>query len=138
VTANNGRDKRGRFAAGNPGGPGRPRRETEAAYVESLAEACTPAKWKQICERAVEDAAAGDHRARTWLAAYLLGPPRLLEFVDSSETWREDVLSRALDELSTQQLELLDEIGKAIERETERLSAGPDAGTPDAPAGAAN
>lgn len=68
-----GRDAAGRWAAGNPGGPGRPRRAIERDYLAALAEACPPATWRRIVERAVADAEAGDHQARTWLARYLVG-----------------------------------------------------------------
>ena len=69
------RNDAGRFAEGNPGGPGRPRRETERAYLATLAEACPPSTWRVIVERAVKDAKAGDAKAREWLAAYLVGRP---------------------------------------------------------------
>jgi hypothetical protein len=76
----NGRDAGGKFAPGNPGGPGRPRRAVEREYLAQLAEACPPETWPQVCQKAVEDARAGDARASDWLARYLLGaePPRLL------------------------------------------------------------
>jgi hypothetical protein len=67
--------KNGQFAKGNPGGPGRPRRVAESNYLVTLTEACPPEKWCAICRRAVEDALAGDARARDWLARYLLGNP---------------------------------------------------------------
>ncbi len=65
----------GRFAKGNSGGPGRPRRETERAYLTALAAVCTPAEWGEIVGRAVADAKEGDPKAREWLAVYLLGRP---------------------------------------------------------------
>jgi hypothetical protein len=69
----NGRDAGGKFAPGNPGGPGRPRRAVEREYLAQLAEACPPETWRQVCQKAVDDARAGDARARDWLAKYLLG-----------------------------------------------------------------
>jgi hypothetical protein len=69
------RTKGGRFAAGNPGGPGRPRRATERAYLAALSEACPPETWAAIVAKAVEDATAGDRFAREWLAAFLVGQP---------------------------------------------------------------
>jgi hypothetical protein len=68
-----GRDAGGKFAPGNPGGPGRPRRAVEREYLAQLAEACPPETWRQVCQRAVDDARAGDAKARDWLAKYLLG-----------------------------------------------------------------
>jgi hypothetical protein len=69
------RDDRGRFAPGNAGGPGRPRRRTEADYLVTLSDGVSPDAWSQIVERAVIDAIAGDAKARDWLSRYLLPTP---------------------------------------------------------------
>ena len=69
------RDQAGRFASGNRGGPGRPRRVTERAYLAAISEACPPDVWQEIVAQAVQDAKAGDAKARDWLAAYLVGRP---------------------------------------------------------------
>jgi len=69
------RDVVGRFIPGNPGGPGRPRRDTERAYLAAISEACSPETWREIVARAVADAKAGDAAARAWLAGYLVGRP---------------------------------------------------------------
>jgi hypothetical protein len=69
------RTARGQFAEGNPGGPGRPRRATERAYLAALSDACPPETWREIVARAVADAKDGDAKARSWLAAYLVGQP---------------------------------------------------------------
>lgn len=76
-----GRDTDGRFAPGNPGGPGRPRRAVEREFLAIISEACPPAAWREVVERAVADAKAGDAKARDWLTRYLIGehPPTLLE-----------------------------------------------------------
>ena len=66
------RDANGTFARGNPGGPGRPRRETEAAYLRTLRDAVPLDDWRAICERAATDAMAGDAKSREWLAKYLM------------------------------------------------------------------
>ena len=68
-----GRDSRGRFQPGCEGGPGRPLRPTEAEYLTALSEAVSVDVWREICQRAAQDAIAGDPRARDWLARYLLG-----------------------------------------------------------------
>jgi hypothetical protein len=73
--ASNGRNGNGRFSLGNPGGPGRPPRLTEAAYLAALAEEVPLEVWRIICQRAVRDALAGDARARDWLSRYLMGNP---------------------------------------------------------------
>lgn len=71
----NGRKVNGRFALGNPGGPGRPPIARERRYAETMATVCTEDDWREICERAVKDAKAGNRHAREWLSKYLLGEP---------------------------------------------------------------
>lgn len=68
-----GREASGQFANGNAGGPGRPRRAIERDYLAALSDACPPDTWRQIVTRAVDDAKAGDPKAREWLTRYLLG-----------------------------------------------------------------
>ena len=70
-----GRDKSGKFLAGNPGGPGRPPRATERDYLVALSESCSTDDWQEIVSRAVDDAKGGDAKARSWLAGYLIGEP---------------------------------------------------------------
>jgi hypothetical protein len=73
----NGHDARGRFTAGNKGNPnskGRPRKSAEHEYVTALLGACSVAKWRAICRKAVGQALAGDAKARAFLAHYLYGP----------------------------------------------------------------
>jgi hypothetical protein len=76
---------RGRpFQHGNPGGPGRPKRETERKYLRALI-GCVPLKyWKLVVKKALADAAQGDAQARTWLSKYLIGddPLSLIEVVE--------------------------------------------------------
>ena len=72
----NGRQHNGRFALGNPGGPGRPPIARERQYAEAMATVCTVDDWREICERAVEDAKDGDRHARDWLSKYLVGEPQ--------------------------------------------------------------
>ena len=67
------RDANGRFAVGNPGGPGRPRRAVEHDYLATLADAVPLTTWKRIVRRAVADAEAGDAQARRWISEHLVG-----------------------------------------------------------------
>lgn len=60
------------FKAGNPGGPGRPKRVHELRYLSIMHRLCTPATWAEITEKAIEQALAGDGAARAWLAKYTL------------------------------------------------------------------
>lgn len=68
-----GRNQDGRFAPGNAGGPGRPRRATEQAYLLATLNACPLEAWEEIVLAAVEAAKSGDWKAREWLSGYLLG-----------------------------------------------------------------
>ena len=67
------RDERGRFVAGNGGGPGRPRRAIEREYLAVISEAVTLEDWRAIVAHAVEVAKQGDDKARAWLAKYVVG-----------------------------------------------------------------
>ena len=73
------RDHAGKFKAGNPGGPGRPRRTIEADYLRAITEIVPLDDWRKIVETARAKALEGDDKARAWLSKYLLGdgPPRL-------------------------------------------------------------
>ncbi len=71
----NDRAKGGRFAPGNPGGPGRPRRETERDYLRVMTEAVPLEMWRQIVEKTVIAAGQGDRYAREWLSSHLMGRP---------------------------------------------------------------
>ena len=69
------RDDKGRFATGNGGGPGRPKREREVEYYRIMQTACSKADWAAIVDKAVKQARGGDSVARKFLADYLIGPP---------------------------------------------------------------
>lgn len=69
------REKNGRFLPGTPPGPGRPPRQTEAGYMQVMMGACDLNTWREVCEKAVADAKAGDSKSREWLARYLIGDP---------------------------------------------------------------
>ena len=68
-----GHDERGRFAVGNSGGPGRPRRAIEREYLRVLSDAVSLDDWREVVARAVESAKAGDDKSRDWLAKYVIG-----------------------------------------------------------------
>lgn len=52
-----------------------PTRNTERTYLAAISEACSPETWREIVARTVEDAKAGDAKARDWLASCLVGRP---------------------------------------------------------------
>jgi hypothetical protein len=68
-----GRDESGRFAQGNAGGPGRPRRSVEVEYLATLGDMVSLEDWAEVVARALADAKSGDANARAWLAKHLLG-----------------------------------------------------------------
>ena len=68
------RNEKGQFVSGNGGGPGRPRRRTEAQYLDATIARVTLKDWREIVEKAVSQAKRGDSRARSWLSDYLMGP----------------------------------------------------------------
>ena len=81
------RTEGGRFAAGNAGGPGRPRRAVESQYMASIGDVVTVEDWQAIVRRALDDAKNGDAKAREWLTKYLVGtePPTLVSIAATEE-----------------------------------------------------
>lgn len=69
------RDTNGRFVKGNGGGPGRPKKEKEAAYLDILLSVVTPDDWRKVCAVALARAKSGDAKARDWLSNYIVGRP---------------------------------------------------------------
>lgn len=80
ATTNDGRDLNGKFAPGNSGGPGRPRRAVEQTYLKALRDNLPVEVWGEIVGKAVSLALEGDAVARQWLGRYAMGadPPSLL------------------------------------------------------------
>src|SRR5262245_48021888 len=68
-----GHNSKGKFAPGNPGGPGRPRRAVERDYLVALSEKVPLDRWQAVVDKALSQAEGGDAKARDWLARYLLG-----------------------------------------------------------------
>lgn len=75
------RGSNGRFLSGNRGGPGRPPRRVEEAYLDAMRGIVTMPRWRKIVRQALEDALAGNHRARVWLSRYVLPSPAALEAI---------------------------------------------------------
>lgn len=72
------RNEKGQFAPGNAGGRRLPR-VTEMKYVDATMSLCTVEVWKQIVQKAIDDALTGALKARmaarTFLAKYVMPPP---------------------------------------------------------------
>lgn len=75
--AKGGRDRGGRFAPGNEGGPGRPKRVVELHYVRAVSDRCDLETWGAIVDKAVDLAKNGDAVARAWLSKILCGDSNL-------------------------------------------------------------
>jgi hypothetical protein len=71
----NGRDQRGRFAKGNPGGPGNPFARRTAHLRRVLSMAVTEEDVEAIAKRLLEQAKAGDVAAARLLLRYAIGQP---------------------------------------------------------------
>lgn len=71
MSKTNGRDRGGRFTAGNKGGPGRPRRAFEEGYRTATIATVSIDDWAAIVAKAREQAKAGNDKARAWLTKVL-------------------------------------------------------------------
>ena len=61
--ANDGRDAKGRFAAGNAGGPGNPFARQVAALRQALLDSVTPADMQAVAKALIQHAVAGNVQA---------------------------------------------------------------------------
>ena len=68
------RDSKGRFAAGNPGGPGNPYARLVAEHRRAIAQFMTPARREALLVSLYDSALAGDNAARKLLLGYMAGP----------------------------------------------------------------
>lgn len=93
------RTPEGRFAQGNPGGPGRPRRTVERDYIATLSEAVTLDAWRSVIEAAIAQARNGDDKARAWLSKYCLGE----KHISLLDLAAQDVASISTDEAIARQ-----------------------------------
>jgi hypothetical protein len=111
-----GRGPDGRLKKGHGNG-GRPPRAVEQDYLRRLTIAVSPDDWTAICTKAKEQALEGDHRARDFLASYLMGSPtgRALLLVAAAELAGLSPLEREVAELADEKSfpDLLVSIGNA-------------------------
>ena len=99
---NGGRDGSGRFAAGNPGGPGNPYASAVSKWRRALSAAVTPQDIQDIVLRLVDKAKAGEAWAIKEVLDRTLGRPKAPE----SDPNEEEAC------LSADYLEFLDTKGK--------------------------
>ena len=90
----NGRDERGRFAAGNPGGPGNPHAKKVGKLRSAMLTAVTDDEMRSIVKKLVELARSGNVPAAKEVLDRCLGRPveaDLLERLDELETMLKSV-----------------------------------------------
>lgn len=80
-----GRDSRGRFSAGNPGGPGNPLGSKIARLRSALVSAVTEEDIEAIAKTLITQAIAGDMAAVRELFNRLLGRPLEADMIDRLE-----------------------------------------------------
>ena len=104
----------GRFAVGNPGGPGRPRRAVEREYLAVFGDELTLDRWRRIVRAALDDAENGDAKAREWIAKYALGsdPARLFDLAaaEAANVTAEDEVADVV------RAAALDDVGRMIDQ----------------------
>lgn len=92
------RDNRGRFKAGNKAAVGHGPRQGPRSYLAILAKTVSQSDWKEICEKAVEQAKGGNRYAREWLADRLLGKaPQHVTVDDGTQPTLEQYIDMAWD-----------------------------------------
>ncbi len=74
-TVKGGRDRQGRFAPGNKGGPGNPYTRRCAALRQAMLEEVTPGDLKAILRALIDTARLGDLAAARLVLAYAIGKP---------------------------------------------------------------
>ena len=87
------RDTRGRFIAGNPGGPGNPLAARVGRLRAALLEAVTPEDIQSVVRRLVEEAREGDVAAARLVLERVLGHPQAMDLMERIEGL-ESVLAR--------------------------------------------
>jgi len=75
ANGDNGRDGRGRFTAGNGGGPGNPHAAQVGRLRSALLDAVTPEAMREVASALVEKAKGGDIAAARVLFDRVLGKP---------------------------------------------------------------
>ena len=81
----NGRDAKGRFTAGNAGGPGNPHAHTVARFRRALLDAVTDEDFTAIAQKLVEQSKAGDIASIRELLNRTLGKPSEADVLERLE-----------------------------------------------------
>ncbi len=89
-----GRDTSGRFAKGNPGGPGNPHARHVGQLRAALLNAVTPQDMREIIAALVKQAKNGDVRAIRELFDRTLGKPQEADFIERLEALEQSLAPR--------------------------------------------
>lgn len=81
----NGRDSNGRFATGNPGGPGSPYSRKVHALRRALLEAVTEDEIKAVVQALLREAKLGNVQAARELLQRCLGPAEAADLMERME-----------------------------------------------------
>ncbi len=81
----NGRDAGGRFAKGNPGGPGNPHAQRVGQLRSALLDAVTPADMQAIAHKLIDLAKEGDVPAIREIFTRTLGKPIEADLIERIE-----------------------------------------------------
>ena len=84
-----GRDSQGRFAPGNPGGPGNPHAAQVSRLRSALLAAVSEEDIRAVTEKLIELAKAGDVRAIKEVFDRTLGKPQEADFIERIEQLEE-------------------------------------------------
>ncbi len=84
-----GRDARGRFTSGNPGGPGNPLGAQVAKLRTAMVEAVSVEDLREIAKALTRKAAKGDVSAAKVVLAYTLGRPCEIDVLERLEALEE-------------------------------------------------
>ena len=101
--AKDGRNDKGQFVDGNPGGPGRPPRVIENEYLKVFTENVSLDDWGEIIAKTVELAKDGDNAARSWLSDRLIGKGGLIAIGELESLVKDAEFHRAMKEPITEQ-----------------------------------
>ena len=102
------RNDKGQFTKGNSGGPGRPPRNSEEAYLIKLNSTVTLDDWQAIVEKAKTQALDGDGKARDWLTKFLIPTPEITQKQLAESESKEEAMD--LKKLTDDELRRLEEL----------------------------
>jgi hypothetical protein len=105
------RDEKGRFLPGNKARAGK----TKQSYGQILRDVLDEKTTRKIMKKAVEQAADGDHQARSWLFSFVLPKLHVVEYSERSEQPDTDLHGNPFDQPASPEMALLLDACRTIE-----------------------